>query len=379
VAGRTLRLTLEYDGAGFSGWARQPDRRTVEGAMSEALERLWPGSAATLAVAGRTDAGVHASAQVVSVVVAGGPPPERVGDALRSQLGQDIAVIAASEARAGFHARFSALARRYEYRVLIRRARAPLRAPRSLHHATPVDRATLDACAALIVGDHDFGAFTPAETPGDRRRRHVVSCAWRSEGDELVLEIEADAFLHHMVRTLVGTMLETARGQRELAAFARLLDGAPREEAGVTAPAHALTLVGVRYAGDGPGGDRVRCLVTRDRGGDRELLVVERAAGGPGLPVGPFVAEERVDSAAYRAVSAASGVSLTSIPRPLGLQVEELGRVGERRTRLVWLEAPDGLEASWEHAGARCRFVPLSQATAIPQALRIPQPVAFVS
>ncbi|MEO9174746.1 MAG: tRNA pseudouridine(38-40) synthase TruA [Gaiellales bacterium] len=370
---RTLRLTLEYDGSGFSGWARQPDRRTVEGAISDALERLWPGSTATLAVAGRTDAGVHASQQVVSVVVVGGPPSERVGDALRSHLDPDIAVIAASEAQPGFHARFSALARRYEYRVLVRRARAPLRARRSLHHATAVDRATLDTCAALVVGDHDFGAFTPTETPGDRRRRHVVSCNWRDEGDELVLAIEADAFLHHMVRTLVGTMLETARGQRELAAFARLLEGVPREQAGVTAPAHALMLVGVRYAGDGPGGDRVRCLVTRDRGGERELLVIERSAGVACLPIGSFAPEERVDSAAYRAVSAASGVLLTSIPRPLGLQVEELGAVGERRTRAVWLDAPDGLDASWEHAGVACRFVPLSQAAAFPEARRIPQ------
>jgi tRNA pseudouridine38-40 synthase len=361
VVERTLRLTLEYDGAGFSGWARQPDRRTVECTISAALERLWPGSSETLAVAGRTDAGVHASHQVLSVVVRGGPPTERVGDALRAQLTSDIAVIDASEAQPGFHARFSALARRYEYRVLTRRARAPLRATRSLHHASPVDRATLDACAALVVGDHDFGAFTPAETPGDRRRRRVVSCAWRAEVDELVLEIEADAFLHHMVRTLVGTMLETARGQRGLSGFARLLEGAPRAQAGVTAPAHALTLVGVRYAGDGPGSDRVRCLVTRERTGVRELLVLGQPHDEPSLPAGPFAPEERVDSAAYRAVAAASGIPLTSIPRPLGLECEP-----GRRTRIVWLDAPEGLDASWQHEGTRCRFAPVSELTRIP-------------
>jgi tRNA pseudouridine38-40 synthase len=379
VVERTLRLTLEYDGAGFSGWARQPDRRTVEGTISAALERLWPGSAATLAVAGRTDAGVHASHQVLSAVVHGGAPPERAGDALRSQLAADIAVVAATEARPGFHARYSALARRYEYRVLTRRARAPLRARRSLHHATRVDRPTLDACAALVLGDHDFGAFTPTETPGDRWHRHVVSCAWRAEDDELVLEIEADAFLHHMVRTLVGTMLETARGAREIDSFARLLDGAPRDLAGVTAPPHALTLVGVRYAGDGPGSDRVRCLVTRDRAGERELLVVEGARGDPLLPLGPFAPEERVDSAAYRAVAAASGVPLTSVPRPLGLECEELGRVGERRTRVVWLQAPDGLGPSWAHAGSTCRFVPVSALHELRQAALVPQVVASMS
>jgi tRNA pseudouridine38-40 synthase len=149
---RTLRLPLEYDGAGFGGRARQPDRRTIEGILSGALESLWPGSSATLAVAGRTDAGVHASHQVVSVVVTGGPPPERTADALRSRLPRDLAVVAADDVPSSFHARFSALARRYEYRVLARRPRAPLRADRVLHHASPIDRAALAACASLVVG-----------------------------------------------------------------------------------------------------------------------------------------------------------------------------------------------------------------------------------
>jgi tRNA pseudouridine38-40 synthase len=365
---RTLRLTLEYDGAGFSGWARQPGRRTVEGTISDALDALWPGSAASVGVAGRTDAGVHASHQVLSAVVRGGPPPERAGDALRSVLPQDIAVIAASPARTGFHARFSALARRYEYRVLTRRARAPLRAGRSMHHATPLDRTTLDACAALVVGDHDFGAFTPAETPSDRRRRHVVACRWRAEDDELVLEIEADAFLHHMARTLVGTMLETARGARELGSFARLLEGAPRGAAGPTAPPHALTLTGVRYAGGAAGSDRVRCLVTRGHGDGRELLVLEAEDGEPRLPGGAFEPEERVDSVAYRAVRAATGVSLTSVPRPLGIECHALGTVAEERTRIVWLDAPEGLEPDWTHGASRCRFVPLAALPGAPLA-----------
>jgi tRNA pseudouridine38-40 synthase len=244
---RTLRLTLEYDGTAFGGWARQPDRRTIEGTLGNALDSLWPGSSASLAVAGRTDAGVHASHQVASVVVAGGPPPERTADALRSLLPRDLAVIASDEAPVGFHARFSALARRYEYRVLARRPRSPLRAARALHHASPIDRDALDACAALVVGEHDFGAFTPSATPGARRLRHVTDCAWRADGDELVLEIEADAFLHHMVRTLVGTMLEVARARRSEDDFRRLLEGRPRLEAGDTAQPHGLYLESVRY------------------------------------------------------------------------------------------------------------------------------------
>ena len=363
---RTLRLTLEYDGASFAGWARQPDRRTIEGTLAAALEALWPGSSASLAVAGRTDAGVHASHQVVSVVASGGPPRERTADALRSLLPRDLAVVAADEAPPVFHARFSALARRYEYRVLARRPRSPLRADRVLHHASPVDRAALDSCAALVLGEHDFGAFTPTATPGERRLRHVTACAWRAEGDELVLEIEADAFLHHMVRTLVGTMLEAGRGARGVDSFARLLGGAAREVAGPTAPPHALTLTGVRYAGDVPGGDRIRCYVTRERAGARELLVLEDGASLT-VPVGAFEPCERVDVAAYRVARACSGVELSSVPRPLGISCERAPGVAERRTRAVWLRAPEATRDAWMHhvePGGRpvsCRFASLPQ------------------
>ena len=264
---RTLRLTLEYDGTAFGGWARQPDRRTIEGTLGSALDSLWPGSSASLAVAGRTDAGVHASHQVASVVVAGGPPPERTGDALRSLLPRDLAVIASDEAPAGFHARFSALARRYEYRVLARRPRSPLRAARVLHHASPIDRDALDACAALVVGEHDFGAFTPSATPGARRLRHVTDVRWRADGDELVLEIEADAFLHHMVRTLVGRCCRRGAARAVSSPSRSCSRAGPARSAGPTAPPHGLTLTDVRYAGDVPGGDRIRCYVTRERPG----------------------------------------------------------------------------------------------------------------
>jgi tRNA pseudouridine38-40 synthase len=357
---RTLRLTLEYDGSGFAGWARQPDRRTVEGTVGDALDALWPGSAATLAVAGRTDAGVHASHQVLSVVVEGGPPAGRAADALRSLLAGDIAVISAREARPGFHARFSALARRYEYRVLARRARSPLRAARALHHPSPIDRAALDACAALALGEHDFRAFTPAATPGARTRRHVTACEWSGDGDELVLSIEADAFLHHMVRTLVGTMLQAARGARDVGSFARLLEGSARDTAGPTAPPHALTLTGVRYAGDGPGNDELLCFVTRERGGARELLVLLHD-GAPGVPRGTFEPEERIDAAAHREVHVRTGIQLTGIPRPFGMLVDDPAGGEPTRARVVWLRAPDGLADSWEFGpqGTSCRFVPL--------------------
>jgi tRNA pseudouridine38-40 synthase len=360
---RTLRLTLEYDGTAFAGWARQPGLRTIEGTLGTALDSLWPGSSDSLAVAGRTDAGVHASHQVASVVVAGGPPPERTADALRSLLPRDLAVVASDEAPAWFHARFSALARRYQYRVLTRRPRSPLRAARALHHASPIDRDALHACAALVAGEHDFGAFTPTATPGARRIRHVTGCSWRAQGDELVLEIEADAFLHHMVRTLVGTMLQVARHARSEESFAGLLGGSPRQIAGPTAPPHALTLTDVRYAGDVPGGDRIRCYVTRERRGARELLVLEEDAGLT-VPVAEFAPCERVDLAAYRTVRASTGVELGGVPRPLGMTCD-----AGQRTRAVWLQAPSGTGDLWVHRPDAARDPVTCRFAALPQSL----------
>jgi 8-oxo-dGTP pyrophosphatase MutT (NUDIX family) len=229
-----------------------------------------------------------------------------------------------------------------------------------LHHPSPVDRAALDACAGLALGEHDFRAFTPAATRGTRTRRHVTACEWSGDGDELVLSIEADAFLHHMVRTLVGTMLQVARGARDVGSFARLLEGAARDAAGPTAPPHALTLTGVRYAGDGPGSDELLCLITRERGGARELLVLEHD-GACGVPRGTFEPEERIDAAAHREVHAQTGIELSDIPRPLGVLVDESAGGAPTRARVVWLRAPAGLADSWEFGppGAFCRFVPL--------------------
>ena len=242
-----LRLDLEYDGAAFYGWAAQPGLRTVEGVLTEALRAFWPHSGRP-AVAGRTDTGVHASAQVVTVDAAeGGPEIARVPAALNAHLPPDVAVLGCTHVPEGFHARFSALSRRYEYRVLRTRAPSPLRAARTWHWPRAVSEETLAACAGSLLGEHDFRAFTPAETQHEVFRRSVLAAEWQRRGDELVFAIEADSFLRHMVRTLVGTMLQTAGGERPPEGFASLLEGAPRAAAGVTAPPHALCLVGVRY------------------------------------------------------------------------------------------------------------------------------------
>jgi tRNA pseudouridine38-40 synthase len=242
------RLVLEYDGTDFEGWQVQPGaRRCVQGVLEAALARLAEGPVAVFG-AGRTDAGVHAWGQVASVRAASRLDPPTLRRALNALLPRDLAVRELEAAPAGFHARRDARSKLYVYRLWNAPQRSPLRERFALHVPAPLDLAALRTGAEALVGTRDFASFRAAGGSGRTSVRTLSRIEWLGEpGDELRLEVEGTGFLRHMVRNLVGTLLEVGRGRRPAGTLSALLEARDRRLAGPTAPAHGLTLVRVDY------------------------------------------------------------------------------------------------------------------------------------
>jgi len=240
------RLTLSYVGTGYAGWQRQPNALTVQEVVEAAVSPVV-GAAVTVVAAGRTDAGVHARGQAAHLELDAAVESISLIHGTNHHLPGDVRVLAADRVRDGFHARKSARAKEYRYRVRCTRVLSPLEAPFvvPVRHLLDVDR--LRSATRAIVGEHDFSAFALAGGAHSQPRRRIFAADWLQEGEALEFRVVGDGFLRGMVRSLVGTLLEVGRGRRAIGDFSDLLAGAPRASSGPTAPAHGLTLERVLY------------------------------------------------------------------------------------------------------------------------------------
>ena len=246
-----IRLDLAYDGSAFAGWARQPDQRTVQGCLEDGLARVLAIPDVVVTCAGRTDAGVHASGQVAHAdIPAGVGEPTSLARRLNSVLPDDVRVHGCAEAPGGFDARFAALWRRYRYQVCDRTAVDPLRRSQVLRWRRPLDVDVMNEAARGLVGEHDFAAYCRPR-PGATTLRELYELGWRRDDEGLaVLSARADAFCHHMVRSLTGALLVVGEGRRPMGWPADVLRAAHRDGAVPVVPAHGLTLTEVGYPPD---------------------------------------------------------------------------------------------------------------------------------
>lgn len=247
--GRTFRLTIAYDGADYAGWQVQPDQVTIQ---SEVELALWQATKEKVTIhgSGRTDAGVHALGQVASFRTTNPIPPENLQRAVNRLLPPAIRIVAAEEAPAGFHARFSARGKRYEYRIWRERICPPHLARYVYTHPYPLDVPAMIAAAPLFAGEHDFSSFSAADAKdalGHSKVRRIWVSEMAEEGPLLLYRVEGSGFLKHMVRNLVGTLIEVGRGNLSAAGLRGLLATPQRARAGNTVPGQGLYLVRVDY------------------------------------------------------------------------------------------------------------------------------------
>lgn len=247
---RTLKLILCYDGAEFSGWQVQPDATTVQGTLASAIGRVT-GEKVLPQASGRTDAGVHALAQVVTFVTESSVPTQNFVKALNDILPASVRVLEVSQAPADFHARHSARAKTYRYRIYRGDICPPFLARYVWHYPYPLDEDAMIRAAHLAVGEKDFTSFAAVDPERGREPvsnvRTIFSSVWERSGEELIYTVRGSGFLHHMVRNLVGTFILVGRGTLQAADIIRIVDARSRSAAGATAPAGGLYLVAVEY------------------------------------------------------------------------------------------------------------------------------------
>ena len=245
---RLVALLLEYDGTRYAGWQRQATGPSVQAALEEAVRKVT-GRHSPCSAAGRTDAGTHAAGQVAHFRTRSTLPAEKWIGALNAHLPPDIAVLKAWEAPEGFHARFGAKGKTYAYTIWNARGRSALLRDRAWHVPTPLNLAAMRRGARHLVGRHDFRAFAQTEGVRDRKStvRTVKAIRISADGPRVTIAVSGNGFLTHMVRTIVGTLVEVGKGKRSPPSVGGILKGRRRADAGMTAPAFGLTLSAVEY------------------------------------------------------------------------------------------------------------------------------------
>lgn len=245
---RTLKLTLAYDGTAFAGWQMQAGQRTVQGVLEEALQPI-DATRVVVHAAGRTDAGVHAEGQVVSCALASSIACGALRRALNVRLPEDVRVMAVEEAPPGFNARFEARGKTYRYDIYTAAVVPPRLRHFVWHVAADLDAAAMDRAARLLVGTHDFAAFRAAGGDVLTTRREILASTVTHRDAVVSYAVTGTGFLRHMVRNIVGTLVEIGRGRRPVDDMTRVLASRDRAQAAPTAPPQGLTLVGVFYEG----------------------------------------------------------------------------------------------------------------------------------